>query len=237
VVRHPLHIGNYLIFLGLALVPEAWWLALLVTVAFVILSSHLMFSEEARLERRFGAEYSQWAERVPAFLPNPFLWEPPACRFSFGELVRREQHNFYRLIAGFIAIEFACDLLGEHESLRAWISEDVHWVLLLASASLLYISLLALQYRADRLAISGALAAGKLAPHEVASERRVLMRRYTGRKAAQYELKRQGAMWNAETAEFVSLYEAIAPATVLDCPIGTGRWLDLRCKRRRSGRA
>jgi hypothetical protein len=51
-------------------------------------------------------------------------------------------------------------------------------------------------------------------------------RRYAGREAAQYESARAGAKWATEETVFDQLYARVAPRTVLDCPVGTGRFLD-----------
>lgn len=50
---------------------------------------------------------------------------------------------------------------------------------------------------------------------------------YSRHHAESYEAKRQGAMWRAETEAFRPLYDRVKPATVLDAPVGTGRWFDI----------
>lgn len=49
---------------------------------------------------------------------------------------------------------------------------------------------------------------------------------YSRRLAAEYEAKRRGTMWRGETEAFHRLYDAVRPGTVLDVPVGTGRWFD-----------
>ena len=51
------------------------------------------------------------------------------------------------------------------------------------------------------------------------------MRRYSGRNARHYETRRQGPQWEAEAQAFRQLYKRVSPRSILDCPIGTGRWL------------
>jgi SAM-dependent methyltransferase len=50
---------------------------------------------------------------------------------------------------------------------------------------------------------------------------------YSRRHAQQYESKRQGKRWKLETRTFRSLFGRVNPTTVLDCPVGTGRWFDI----------
>jgi SAM-dependent methyltransferase len=51
-------------------------------------------------------------------------------------------------------------------------------------------------------------------------------RRYHGEGARDYEVVRQDAKWRREEEIFDELYERVRPRSVLDCPIGTGRFLD-----------
>lgn len=57
--------------------------------------------------------------------------------------------------------------------------------------------------------------------------RHAFLRGFAKRSAENYERHRQGARWNAEGRVFRELYAKAAPASVLDCPVGTGRWLDV----------
>jgi SAM-dependent methyltransferase len=54
-----------------------------------------------------------------------------------------------------------------------------------------------------------------------------LAARYTGAVAAGYDDKRSGsARWRNEVAAFDGFLSAIKPARILDCPFGTGRWIE-----------
>lgn len=49
----------------------------------------------------------------------------------------------------------------------------------------------------------------------------------SSRHAENYEAKRHGARWTSEAETFRRFYSRVSPRTVLDCPVGTGRWLEL----------
>jgi SAM-dependent methyltransferase len=49
----------------------------------------------------------------------------------------------------------------------------------------------------------------------------------SSRHAENYEAKRRGARWTSEAEAFRRFYSRVKPRTVLDCPVGTGRWLEL----------
>jgi SAM-dependent methyltransferase len=57
--------------------------------------------------------------------------------------------------------------------------------------------------------------------------RNMLLPWYSRRHAQAYEGNRQGKRWLAEAKAFRSLYDKVNPTSVLDCPVGTGRWFDV----------
>ena len=48
---------------------------------------------------------------------------------------------------------------------------------------------------------------------------------YYGGEVATYDQARQGEKWEKEEKSFLELLGLIAPSEIIDCPIGTGRWL------------
>ena len=59
-----------------------------------------------------------------------------------------------------------------------------------------------------------------------ASREERFARRYAGKGASSYERARAGDKWDAEEAAFDELYGRVRPRSVLDCPVGTGRFID-----------
>jgi SAM-dependent methyltransferase len=58
------------------------------------------------------------------------------------------------------------------------------------------------------------------------AERAKFSGRYSGKAAEDYEAMRRGEKWDREEEVFDRLYERIAPKRVLDCPVGTGRFIE-----------
>ena len=54
VVRHPLYLGNYLMWLGVALFSRTWWAPVIVSLVFWLYYERIMFAEEEFLRRQFG---------------------------------------------------------------------------------------------------------------------------------------------------------------------------------------
>jgi protein-S-isoprenylcysteine O-methyltransferase Ste14 len=109
VVRHPLYLGNYLMWLGVALFPRSWWAPVIVSLVFWLYYERIMFAEEEFLRRKFGPLYTSWAAITPAFLPRPTLWRRPGVRFSLLTVLRREHSSLLALMASLTALEVASD--------------------------------------------------------------------------------------------------------------------------------
>jgi protein-S-isoprenylcysteine O-methyltransferase Ste14 len=112
VVRHPLYLGNYLMWLGVALFPRAWWAPVIVSLVFWLYYERIMFAEEEFLRRRFGPLYTSWAAITPAFVPRPGLWRRPGATFCLLTVLRREHSSLLALIASLTVLEVA----GNHAS-------------------------------------------------------------------------------------------------------------------------
>ena len=109
VVRHPLYLGNYLMWLGVALFVRSWWAPVIVSLVFWLYYERIMFAEEEFLRRKFGPLYTAWAATTPAFLPRLTLWRRPGVRFCFLTVLRREHSSLLALMASLTALEVASD--------------------------------------------------------------------------------------------------------------------------------
>ena len=136
IVRHPLYLGNFLIWLGIALFPHDPWVVLVAVLSFWVYYERIMLAEEEFLQSRFGAAFSAWAERTPAFLPAYRNWMPPALPFSWRATLARENSTWFATIATFFALELAGDLFAGQKP-----QVDLGWLLLFVAALVGYIVL------------------------------------------------------------------------------------------------
>jgi protein-S-isoprenylcysteine O-methyltransferase Ste14 len=104
-VRNPIYVGNCLTWLGLAALPGSLPLWAIVAVVFWIYHERVIYTEESFLEERFGDVFRNWAQRTPAFLPNPRLWRPPALGFSWRYAIGREFEGFFLVALGFTLVD------------------------------------------------------------------------------------------------------------------------------------
>jgi protein-S-isoprenylcysteine O-methyltransferase Ste14 len=101
VVRHPIYLGNFLMWLGVALLPRCWWFTLITVLIFWLYYERIMFAEEGFLLEQFGEQYRDWAARTPAFIPKFSNWVRPNLPFSLKSAISREYSTLFTIIALF----------------------------------------------------------------------------------------------------------------------------------------
>ncbi len=84
VVRHPLYLGNFIIWMGLSLPLESWQFSLMVALIFVLYYERICYCEEEFLRQRFGPQFVDWAARTPAFVPRVPARSSRRCRSRSG---------------------------------------------------------------------------------------------------------------------------------------------------------
>lgn len=104
-VRHPLYLANYVIFVAVLLNIGQWWLVLCGSLIYWLYYERIMVAEEAFLRATHGEAFERWAAKTPAILPHPHLWAPPRLRFSWRATLRREYTTLFLIIALFTAVE------------------------------------------------------------------------------------------------------------------------------------
>ncbi|HKW50944.1 MAG TPA: isoprenylcysteine carboxylmethyltransferase family protein [Candidatus Eisenbacteria bacterium] len=142
ITRHPLYLGNYFSWLGLALFTHDWWLPIIVTLAFWLYYERIMFAEEAFLHEKFGETYSVWAAQTPAFWPRLRSWQPAERRFSWRAVLRGEYSGLFAIVAVFTYMELLGDLVVERRLVL-----DGMWVGIFAVNLVLYLTLRTLKRR------------------------------------------------------------------------------------------
>jgi len=120
IVRHPLYLGNFLIFLGIILFVEVWWFVLIAILSFALYYAPIMYAEEEFLRERFGNAYLEWSERTPAFIPDWKRWKRPDLPFSLRNVLKREHSTFFVIVASFSCLEIATDLFAERRLELDW---------------------------------------------------------------------------------------------------------------------
>lgn len=113
VVRHPLYLGNFLIFTGALMALGQWHLVLIGALAYWLYYERIMLAEEEFLEQKYGETFRAWAAATPAILPRFRQWRAPDLEFSVRDVLKREHTTFFTIICLFTAIEVAGDYVVE----------------------------------------------------------------------------------------------------------------------------
>ncbi len=89
--RHPLYLGNFFMWLGLAMFTYNLWFIIAFIFLFWVYYERIMFAEEEYLRAKFGTVYTAWADKTPAFIPNLPKWTKPKLGFSWPKVIRQEK--------------------------------------------------------------------------------------------------------------------------------------------------
>ena len=125
-VRHPLYLGNYLIWLGISLASFNIYFTIIMSLLFWIYYERIMFAEERFLERKFGADYLNWASKLPAFFPSILNFKKSDTKFSIITVFRREYASVLAAVVGFTFIE----VLRTYFSTNNWSISDCTVIIL-----------------------------------------------------------------------------------------------------------
>jgi len=122
-VRHPLYLGNFLIWLGITASVRVWWFSLLVMLILWLYYERIMFAEEEFLQEQFGADFTAWADRTPALLPRFRNWQRPALPFSWKSAIVREYSTFFAMVTVYTVLDVTGEIFchGRIDIHRMWL--------------------------------------------------------------------------------------------------------------------
>lgn len=106
IVRHPLYLGNYLMWLGLLLFIGNFPFLVCVSLVYWLYYERIMFAEERFLEREFGQTYLDWSITVPAFWPKFRQFEKGDVPFHFKSVLRREYSGIFAITLCFTVVDY-----------------------------------------------------------------------------------------------------------------------------------
>ena len=102
-LRHPLYLGNYLIWVGVSLYTYNIFFTITISILFFIYYKIIINTEEEFLEKKFGDEYLEWKIRTSRFIPSISTFRPSRNKFSVRSILRRE---YAGLLATSISVVF-----------------------------------------------------------------------------------------------------------------------------------
>lgn len=107
IVRHPLYLGNFLMWLGPAMVTGHFWFIVSFCLFYWVYYERIMFAEEQFLRRKFGSQYLEWSDNVPAFIPNFKNFQKSTLTFSWKKVLKKEKNGLFALFFIFFFFDFS----------------------------------------------------------------------------------------------------------------------------------
>jgi protein-S-isoprenylcysteine O-methyltransferase Ste14 len=150
VVRHPLYLGNYFQWLGVAMLPRNPWVVITVSLVFWIYYERIMFAEEEYLRHAFGADFVGWAGETPAFVPDFGRWRSAALPFCWRTAIQREYSGVFALVAAFA---FVCMLDASIDTRR--LTLDPFWSTTLVLGAITYATVRLVARKTSLLRVTG----------------------------------------------------------------------------------
>lgn len=153
VCRHPLYLANFIVFAGILLAVQVWWLVLVGVLAYWIYYERIAAAEEAFLLKSFGEPFETWAAATPAFIPAMGRWRRSARSFSWKTVLRREPYGYFAIISVFFAIEAVSDLAVEGDALAQWLRTDIFWPVMFGVGAIVFLVLRFLKKKTSLFAV------------------------------------------------------------------------------------
>ena len=147
VVRHPLYLGNYLMWIGIVMFTGNVIFTLIVSLLYWIYYERIMMAEERFLIGKFGAVYEDWASHTPAFIPAVSGFRKPSESFSVKAIFRREYSGWLATVVGFAYVAFLRCLYDASMNMNAaWESFFPRWEFILLGFGVLTLLLRSLKH-------------------------------------------------------------------------------------------
>lgn len=146
-VRHPLYLGNYLMWIGIVLFTGSITFTVVVSLLYWIYYERIMMAEERFLMGKFGAVYEEWASHTPAFIPMLTGFKKPTETFSIKSIFRREYSGWLATVVGFAYVDFLrCLYDASMNAGAAWQVFSGKWINILIGFGLLTLLLRSLKH-------------------------------------------------------------------------------------------
>ena len=145
VVRHPLYVGNFLMWLGVALYTRIWWVVLFFVVVYWMYYERIILTEEDFLHRKFGDDYLAYADRVNSVIPDFRTYVRNKYCFRLKKVMRQEYSAFYGLVLVFLVFDLFQKLVSANS--LAGVRLSATWITVASISTVLYLALRTLKKR------------------------------------------------------------------------------------------
>jgi protein-S-isoprenylcysteine O-methyltransferase Ste14 len=110
IVRNPLYIGNFFMWLGPVLFLRSVWCLIIFVLAYWLYYERIIFAEEQFLRRKFGEVYDSWTYKVNAIFPTFKNYTKSELEFSFRNVLKREYNSITNMFLVFTVLDMTRNL-------------------------------------------------------------------------------------------------------------------------------
>jgi len=104
-VRHPLYIGNFFMWLGPVLFVRTPVFFVFFVLIYWLYYERIMFAEEQFLRNKFGEAYDKYSEKIRSVIPRFTGYIRPALPFSVRSVLKREYNSFVNIFIIFMVLD------------------------------------------------------------------------------------------------------------------------------------
>lgn len=151
IVRHPLYVGNFFMWLGVAMLTQHTWFIIAFALAYWLYYERIMYAEEQFISRQFGSGFTEWAAKTPAIVPQVTKWHNPDLKFSIKKVLRQEKNGF----AAIFILFFLFDTIGEFITFGEVHFRNRHWLILCITSTIIYLILKIVKRKTSLLQVEG----------------------------------------------------------------------------------
>lgn len=105
IVRHPLYLANFLMWLSIALLTGNLWFIIAFTLFYILYYERIMYTEEAFLIDKFKEDYLVWSRKTPAAIPNFHNYKKTENTFNLKVVLKREKNGLLAMLTLFWLFE------------------------------------------------------------------------------------------------------------------------------------
>ncbi|MHC1705254.1 MAG: isoprenylcysteine carboxylmethyltransferase family protein [Tenuifilaceae bacterium] len=155
IVRHPLYLGNYFMWLGLAMITYNILFIIIFSMIFWVYYERIMYAEEAYLRNKFGEPYLKWSESVPAFIPSIGKWKGSDAFFSFKNVLKREFTGLLKLVGLIFLFEYTHEIMINNYQYTQLSTIGLIWFYSFIGTLVLYLIIRAIRKKTSLLNVEG----------------------------------------------------------------------------------
>lgn len=130
IVRHPLYLGNYLMWIGIVFFTFNFYFVIIVSLLYWLYYERIMFAEERFLQNKFGQDYIDWSSSKPAFIPKFSSFIKSKVPFSLKSILRREYSGVLANVIGFVFVE----IVRNYFIKNCICISNIYWIVLIVVA-------------------------------------------------------------------------------------------------------